>query len=137
MENNLHQVEACCLALESASMFIPHTARLIARWVLMWFALSLGAAIASPMVNPQNTEMVCSAAGGMKLVVHHDDGSTELVGLSLDCPLCANLGAPPPTLEWGATPPFDLAFSLLPLEIARIASLLRGPWQARAPPAFS
>ncbi len=118
-------------------MFIPHTARLIARWVLMWFALSLGVAIASPMVNPLATEMVCSAAGVMKIVVQNDDGSTELLGLSLDCPLCANLGAPPPPPVLLAEPVFDLAFALLPLEMARIASLLRGPWQARAPPAFS
>ena len=118
-------------------MYSPRFARLIARWVLMWFALSLGVAIASPLVHPQGTEMVCSGAGVMKLVVHHDDGSTATVGLSLDCPVCANLGAPPPALAWGAEPPFELAFSLLPLEIARIASLLRGPWQARAPPALS
>lgn len=118
-------------------MLTPRFARLIARWVLAWFALSLGVAIASPLIHPQATEMVCSGTGVMKLVVHHDDGSTDTVGLSLDCPVCANLGAPPPVLAWGVEPPFDLAFSLLPLEIARIASLLRGPWQARAPPAHS
>ena len=118
-------------------MYTPRTARLIARWVLMWFALSLGAAIASPLINPRATEMVCTGAGLMKLVVQTDDGATELVGLSLDCPLCANLSAPPPMLVWGVEPPFDLAFSLLPLEVARIASLLRGPWQARAPPNIS
>ena len=118
-------------------MHTPHAARLIARWVLMWFALSLGVAIASPLVQPKDTEMVCSGAGVMKLVVHNDDGSTAAVGLSLDCPACANLGAPPPALAWGVEPPFELAFSLLPLEIARIASLLRGPWQARAPPRHS
>lgn len=118
-------------------MTSPRTARLIARWVLMWLMLSLGVAIASPLVSPQTTQMVCSGAGAMKLVVQNDDGSTQLVGLALDCPLCANLGAPPAALVWGAEPPFELAFSLLPLEIARIASLLRGPWQARAPPALS
>jgi hypothetical protein len=118
-------------------MHTPHAARLIARWVLMWFALSLGAAIASPLINPQSTEMVCSAAGVMRLVVHLDDGSTELAGISLDCPLCANLGAPPPPVVLVPEPVFDLAFSLLPLEVARIASLLRGPWQARAPPRLS
>ena len=118
-------------------MYTPCTARLIARWVLMWFALSLGAAIASPMVNPRMTEMVCTSTGLMTLVTQASDDASEWVTLSLDCPLCANLGAPPPTLEWGAEPPFELAFSLLPLEVARITSLLRGPWQARAPPVFS
>ena len=116
-------------------MYLPHTARLIARWVLVWLALSLGVAIASPLVNPQTTQMVCSGAGAMKLMVLNDEGSSEWGTLTLDCPLCAHLGAPPPVLTWGTEPPFELAFSLLPLEVARIASLLRGPCQARAPPA--
>lgn len=118
-------------------MISPRDARLIARWVLLWLALSLGAAMASPLVNPRAMEMVCSSAGIMTMVVQSDDGTIEQVGLSLDCPLCIHLGAPPPTLPWGAEPPFELAFSLLPREVARIASLLRGPWQARAPPATS
>jgi hypothetical protein len=118
-------------------MYSPRFARHIARWVLMWFALSLGVAIASPLVIPQATEMVCSGAGVMKLIVQNDDGTTELVGLSLDCPLCANLGAPPPAMVPAVVAPFELAFACLPLEIARITALLRGPWQARAPPAFS
>jgi hypothetical protein len=118
-------------------MYSPRFARLIARWVLMWFALSLGVAIASPGVQPKGTEMVCSEGGVMKLVVHNDDGSTATTSFALDCPVCANLGAPPPALAWAAEPPFELAFSLLPLEVARIDSLLRSPWQARAPPAAS
>lgn len=119
------------------AMYRLRSIHLIARWVLMWFALSLGVAIASPLVHPQATQMVCSGAGIMKLVVLTDDGATELGSHSLDCPLCAQLGAPPPVLAWTVAPPSELAFSCLPLEAARIASLLRGPWQARAPPVFS
>lgn len=115
----------------------PRHARLIARWVLMWFALSLGAAMASPLIAPRAMEMVCSSAGIMTLVVQSDDGAIKPAGLTLDCPLCIPAGAPPPALTWGAEPPFELAFSLLPREVARITSLLRGPWQARAPPRFS
>lgn len=118
-------------------MLAPRHARLIARWVLMCLALSLGAAIASPWVAPRPLEMVCSSGGIMKLVALSDDGNAQPVGVTLDCPLCLHWGAPPPVLAWGQEPPFELAFSLLPLEVARIASLLRGPWQARAPPLFS
>ncbi len=109
----------------------------IARWVLIWFVLSLGPAIASPMVKPQAMELICSGAGVMKLVKQLDDDSTELGGLTLDCPLCASLSAPPPDFVFDAALVFDLAFALMPMEAARIASLLRDPWQARAPPSFS
>jgi hypothetical protein len=118
-------------------MYLPSTARHIARWVLVWLAMSLAVAIASPLVNPQTAQIVCSGTGAMKLMVQSDEGSIEWGTLTLDCPLCAQLGAPPPALTWGAEPPFELAFSLLPLETARMASLLRSPCQARAPPALS
>lgn len=117
-------------------MFAPRTAQLIARWVLMWFALSLGAAVASPVLNPQASTVVCTGAGMLKLVTLGDD-AVDLGSHSLDCPLCANLSAPPPATSWGVEPAFDLAFSCQPLETARLASVLRSPWQARAPPAFS
>ena len=112
-------------------------ARSIARFVLVWFALSMGVAIASPLVKPQAMELICAGTGVMKFVKQGADGSAEPVSLTLDCPLCANLGAPPPAFAAHPTLVFGLAFALLPVEAARIASLLRGPWQARAPPASS
>ena len=39
------------------------------RLVLVWFVLSLGAAIASPLVNPQAAELICTGTGVMKLMV--------------------------------------------------------------------
>lgn len=111
--------------------------RLLARFVLVWFALSIGVAIASPLVKPQSMALVCAGAGGMKFVKPGVDGSSEPVRLTLDCPLCANLGAPPPPFAANPALVFGLAFALLPIEAARISSLLRGPWQARAPPVFS
>lgn len=111
--------------------------RLIARWALMWFALSLGVAIASPMVKPRAMELICTGAGIMKLVASTGDDSTELVNTTLDCPICANLSAPPAAIGSVVVPVFDLAFAFMPLEAARIVSLLRGPWQARAPPVVS
>ncbi len=113
-----------------------HAIRLIARWVLAWFALSLGVAMASPLVNPHPLEMVCSGMGVMKLIIHTDSGSTEQAAPALDCPLCANLAAPPPSFLPALAVPANLAFTKLPIEIVRVVSLCLGPWQARAPPAF-
>lgn len=51
-------------------------ARLLARLVLAWFLLSLGVAVASPIVLPQSMQLVCSASGSVKLVVSSADGWT-------------------------------------------------------------
>ena len=48
-------------------------ARWISRLVLVWFALFLGAAVASPVIKPVGGQMVCSAMGGMKMVVDGQD----------------------------------------------------------------
>mgnify|MGYP007055625982 FL=1 len=39
----------------------------LARLVMAWFALTLGLAIASPLVHPQAMELVCTA-GGLSLI---------------------------------------------------------------------
>lgn len=66
---------------------ILRNAHLIARIVLVWFALSIGVAIASPLVKPQAMgQLICSGAGVMKFVKQADDGSTALGSLTLDCP---------------------------------------------------
>ena len=40
--------------------------RWLARLVLAWFVLSIGVAVASPLVNPQGMELICSGSGGSK-----------------------------------------------------------------------
>ncbi len=127
--------ETATHSLRCTPMSAPSSIRRIALWVLMTFGLSLGLAIASPMVNPRAMALVCSGAGLMKLVPQTDDAPAEFGSPTLDCPLCAQASAPPPVLELGGTPVLGLAFFLLPREVARLASLLRSPWQARAPPA--
>lgn len=81
-------------------------AHLLARFALVWFALALGAAIASPLVKPQALELVCSTAGAVKLVQTGEDGNTA-AGHLLDCPLCLTGNAPPP-------PPLQLALPQAP-----------------------
>lgn len=72
----------------------------LGRWVLAWFCLSLGVAIASPVVHPQTFELVCSTAGAGKVVVKTDEGVRELGASHLDCPLCLPAStAPPPPVD--------------------------------------
>ena len=108
--------------------------RWIARLVLVWFALFIGAAVASPLVKPQPAEMVCTSMGGMKMVnLDVDEESSAPTADSLDCPLCMPVAAPAPAAL--TLPAYSgLAYALRPLEAARLASLIGLPWQARAPP---
>lgn len=110
------------------------TARHLARLVLVWFALSLGVAVASPMVNPVEMELVCTSAGAMKVLVKTDDGVKELSGHTLDCPLCAISGAPPLANRLEAEPPHPLSHALQPLAAAHIAARTAAPLPARGPP---
>ena len=113
-------------------------ARLIARLLLVWFALALGAAVASPMVKPQSVETICSAAGHFKLLIKNADGDLQEEGASkagmLDCPLCAGFHAPPPSRAVVLLPN-ALAHALHPLTVAHIASLTAPPLPSRGPPA--
>ncbi|WP_295983727.1 DUF2946 family protein [uncultured Variovorax sp.] len=111
---------------------------LAGRWVLLWFVMSLGVAVASPLVNPQSMELVCSAAGSIKVVVHTEDGAKEMGASHMDCPLCVLTGAPPPAMT---APAFDLPLPLgrvvQPIPAARLAAATAAPLPARGPPTFS
>ncbi len=112
-------------------------ARWITGFVLVWFALLLGAAVASPLVQADSTQMVCSAMGGMKLVnVDADPDSPPTASLGMECPLCMPSVAPPPP-AWVTPHPGGLAHALHPLESARLTRLIGPPWQARGPPFLS
>lgn len=106
----------------------------ITRLVLVWFALFVGAAVASPLLRSEGQQMVCSGVGGMKLVqmdAAGDDGTPR--PLAMDCPLCMPVAAPAPGV-WALPHPGDLGHALPPWASARQASLMGLPWQARAPP---
>jgi len=112
-------------------------AHFLARFVLVWFALSIGVAIASPIVKPQAMELICSGSGVMKLLVKTDDGAKELSGHTLDCPLCATVSAPPPVVRLSVVPPQPLAHALQPIAAAHIAGRTAAPLPARGPPLLS
>ena len=106
----------------------------LARLVLAWFALTLGMAIASPVVDPVSMALVCSD-GGVKLVAaDHDDGAMPHHG-ALDCPLCLSGLAPPPIGGVTADVRHPLRHALLPARAAHIAALVGAPLPPRGPPA--
>jgi hypothetical protein len=105
-------------------------------FVLMWFVLSLGVAVASPVVHPQAMELVCSATGAVKVIVQTDDGVQEMGASHLDCPLCVLTGAPPPTPVVALPVVQPLAFAVQSIPAARIAAATAAPLPARGPPRF-
>jgi hypothetical protein len=109
----------------------------LARLVLVWFVLSLGVAVASPIVHPQAMELICSGSGAIKLLVKTDDGVKEAAGHTLDCPLCAVSGTPPPIAHSLALPVPPLSHVLRPIPAAHIAWLTAAPLPARGPPPAS
>jgi hypothetical protein len=116
----------------------PRFLGLVGRWVLLWFVLSLGAAVASPIVHPQAVELVCSSVGSVKVVVHTEDGVQEMGASHMDCPLCVLTGAPPPSVDpAGFDLPLPLGRVVQSIPAARLAAATAAPLPARGPPTFS
>lgn len=106
----------------------------IARHVLLWFVLSLGAGIASPLVHGKDLQPICSAAGSVKLVSASNGNAGTSGGHLLDCPLCGGPGAlPVHTADAAAVAP--AALRLCPSRQApRPARAAAAPPPARGPP---
>jgi hypothetical protein len=113
------------------------SAHLIARFVLVWFALSIGVAIASPMVNPQSLQLICSGSGSMKVVSIDASGkATTTTSHTLDCPLCASISAPPPLEIIGFSAVAPRTFSAPVQDTGRFTPVLATPPPARGPPSL-
>jgi len=86
------------ISVMSAFAVLRHS-RNLARLVLAGFLLTLTCAVAAPVVNPQSTILVCTAAGDVKLIAVGNEKSDEpptALHYSLNCVLCLAVGAPPP-----------------------------------------
>ena len=112
-------------------------ARWITRLVLVWFALFIGAAVASPIIKPATGQLVCSAMGGMKMVMDGEEGPTGQPSASMDCPLCAPMLTLPVPEALAFEPPNALAHALQTLPSAHIAGLPGAPLPPRGPPALN
>ena len=112
-------------------------ATLLARFVLVCWALVTGVAIASPLAKPANLALVCSGTGALQLLVSTDDGGELPLGATLDCPLCITAATPPPVIQH--QPVLALSqtnsVSLRPALVATTQSA--APLPARGPPTAS
>jgi hypothetical protein len=113
------------------------SARHLARLVLAYFALALVVAIAAPMTQAQSLELVCSSSGGMKLLVHDEQGTHDASGHAMDCQLCATGVGPPPLHQFSLQAPTPIAHALLPTVAAHLAWLTAAPLPPRGPPSLS
>ena len=103
--------------------------------VLAWFALTLGVAMASPIVAPKTMEMICADGGTMKVIVVDKNGDVVEVGQhTLDCAMCLPASLPAPAATQQMIQPQPLAHALTPIEEARIAALVGAPLPPRGPP---
>lgn len=115
------------------------TSLLLTRLILAWFVLTVGVAIASPIIHPQSLELVCTTGSAAKLVQtgDFDDGSgaADISHHTLDCPACLHLTAPPPP-DYPALNNRQqaLAHALQPTLAAIIAALVGAPLPPRGPP---
>ena len=113
-------------------------AHFLARFVLVWFVLFVGVSVASPLVNPQSSLMVCSAMGGMKIVnADEADGDNAPASSGMHCPLCMQVSAPPPPVLLSFEAASVLAHVLRPIPSAHIAWLTGSPLPPRGPPSLS
>ncbi|WP_210542365.1 DUF2946 family protein [Rhodoferax sp. PAMC 29310] len=107
----------------------------LARFVLAWFVLTLGVAIASPVVHPRVMELICSDAGVVKLVVQGEADGGLVKNHTLECPMCI-MGGGAPLVQSGSPLPAErvTAAYTLPLVTAPTAVSRTGPPPARGPP---
>ena len=110
-------------------------ARSIIRWMLVWFALSIGVAVAAPVVNPQALTLVCTTTGVVKLVSGSDDTGAQPMVHALDCVLCLSAGAPPSVFPGAVSP--ETPPAVRPMAAFRhFTPQDADPASARGPPAL-
>ncbi|MES2069601.1 MAG: DUF2946 family protein [Pseudomonadota bacterium] len=111
--------------------------RQLIRLVLFLYVLTLGVAIASPLINPEAMDLICTSSG-YKSVSKLDASSKKPgAGMShlLDCPMCVATGITPfALLHDVAQPPHALSYALRAIPAARLASITAAPLPARGPP---
>ena len=112
--------------------------RHLARLLLACFALSLGVAMAAPLVRVQGLERLCSASGEVRWVAAGGNGAAAQGphGQGLECALCLPPmlpGAQAATLPQPQGQPFMA--QALRVRIGHVPALSRAAFPPRAPPA--
>lgn len=109
----------------------------LARMALLWFATTLGVAVASPMVNPQEELVICTSAGMVKVVLNADGSISTSPSSEASCPLCVVGGGAPPSFVSVIAPPAQpLGRVLQSIPAAQHAAAIAALPPACGPPAF-
>ncbi len=110
--------------------------RHLTRFVLVWFALSVGVAMATSLVAPKATELVCTSGGMLKIVSLDGNDSIPPSHGQMDCALCAPMALPPAPCTVQLVQVSPIAHALQPVAAAHIASATAPPLPSRGPPAL-
>lgn len=108
----------------------------MARLALLWFALTLGVAVASPMVNPLAELLICGSVGMVKVTLNADGALSAEHNNEAHCPLCVAGGAAPPAFASVQPMPVQALTYVLPgrVIVVMTASTAALP-PSRGPPA--
>ncbi|GKT24893.1 DUF2946 domain-containing protein [Acidovorax sp. SUPP3334] len=111
---------------------------MLARLILAWLVLTLGIAVASPLVQPKAMELICSDGGSAKLVFVDDSGEAEQgAHHGLDCSLCLPAALPLTLGHYELVLPQPSVNARYPFVSAHITALLGAPLPPRGPPILS
>jgi len=119
-------------------MHALRTSSTLTRLILAWFVLTMGVAMASPIIAPKTLEMICSGTGAMQLIELDQHGEVvSTVQHTLDCAMCLPVFLPSASMLSQVGQPQPLAHALTPTQAAHIAALVGAPLPPRGPPALS
>ncbi|CAM8669674.1 MAG: DUF2946 domain-containing protein [Curvibacter sp.] len=116
-------------------------ARSIVRWMLVWFVLSIGVAVAAPVVHPQGLTLICTTAGNVQWVADATTDPAEglpsgMATHTLDCVMCLPSGAAPVPAFSPDLPAAVRSAGPLARPALLVAGIAEAP-SARGPPALS
>lgn len=120
-----------------ARMSFLHTLRntpWLAKLALLWLVMTLGVAVASPMVNPQQELLICTSVGMAKVVLADDGSVTTNPVTQAHCPLCISAGVPPGFVSPVFEAVLPLGRVLQSIPAAHLAALTAAPPPSRGPP---
>lgn len=120
-------------------MTLLHTLRntpWLAKLALLWFAMTLGVAVASPLVNPQQELLICTSVGMARVVMAGDGSVTTSQVTQAHCPLCVAAGLPPSFVSQVFEPVLPLGRVMQSIPAAYIAARTAAPPPSRGPPSF-
>lgn len=119
-------------------MPILRHSRHIARLALVWFVLSIGASIASPLIQAQDFTLICSGNNPTSLIVDKGVGqdTTPLPNHALNCPMCMPLDALPAAVQQQVHGLVASVTAPRRRATIRAYSPQAGPLPARGPPQY-